>query len=140
MTKFAIPILCFLQFATAQTPAIRTTYVPLGTGADATVYEPAAANPKSRTSLIYAHPSGNNFNHPIGRELASRGYRVLMLNTYGTAESFEAYAPSIAAAIRHLRGLPGVAKVVFVTHSGGGPVMTFYQNVAQNGARACQGP
>lgn len=118
---------------------IQTTYVPLRPG-NAILMEPAAAGPRTRVALIYTHPSLDNFNHPVGPELAKRGYRILLLNSYVTQSAYEGYAPAIAAAIRHLRGLPGVDKVLFVTHSGGGPVMTFYQNVAENGAAACNGP
>ena len=77
----------------------RTSYVPLGSGADAVLYEPLQMGVKSRIAVIYAHPSGDNFNHPIGRELSARGYSALMVNTYGVRAAFEDYAAPIAAAI-----------------------------------------
>jgi pimeloyl-ACP methyl ester carboxylesterase len=39
-----------------------------------------------------------------------------------------------------LRALPTVKKVVLVGWSGGGAIMSYYQNVAQNGLAACQAP
>jgi pimeloyl-ACP methyl ester carboxylesterase len=140
MIHLAFTSWLLIQLTAAQDATLRTSYVSLSNGADAVIYEPASAGAKSGISLIYMHPSGGTFNHPVGRELAIRGYRVLMLNTYGTQEAFEGYVPAIAASIRYLRSLPGVTKVVFVTHSGGGPVMTFYENVAENGPKACQDP
>ncbi len=121
-------------------PAAKTSFVSLGNGANALLFEPAAPNPKSRIALINTHEgTGNNFNHPSGPQLASRGYRVLIINFYGSPVGFEGLAPHIADGIRYVRGLPGVEKVVLLGHSGGGPVMTFYQNVAEHGPSACSG-
>jgi hypothetical protein len=113
---------------------IKTTFLPLSNGAN------GVAEPKTRIALIYTHPNLNNFNHPAGREMAARGYRTLMLNSYVAENAYGGFAPAIGSAIRYLRGLPGVEKVPFLTQRGGGPVMTFYQNVAENGLRACNGP
>ena len=125
----------------AQTPGVKTTFVPLGSGSNGVLFEPAVANPKSRIALINTHEgSTNNLTHPSGPQLARRGYRVLIINFYGDPIGFEGLAPHIADAVRYVRKLPGVQKVVLLGHSGGGPVMSFYQNVAENGPRVCQRP
>ena len=72
--------------------------------------------------------------------MARRGYRILMVNHEDDVSPADAYAPSTSAALKYLRGLPGVEKVVIITHSGGGHHMSFYQNAAENGAKACAGP
>ncbi|HJZ73741.1 MAG TPA: hypothetical protein VKE51_18495 [Vicinamibacterales bacterium] len=122
----------------------RTSYVRLGGRgqgtSDAVLYEPGRGTPKNGVALMFGHPSESNFNHPSGRELARRGYRILMVNVQDGRSNPDAYAPAYSAAIKYLRGLPGVDKVVIVTHSGGGHEMAFYQNVAENGAKACSGP
>ena len=36
--------------------------------------------------------------------------------------------------------VPGITKVVLLGHSGGGPTMTFYEAVAEQGVAFCQQP
>ena len=128
--------------AAAQPPALKTTFVPLTNNANAVLLESPDPSPKRRIVAINTHPDhNNNFNYFIGRELAARGYRAIGVNYYGA----EDHARGIPAADRgggevHAQSLPGVEKVVFATHSGGGPVLTFYQEVAEKGPAACQEP
>lgn len=103
------------------------------------LYEPAAPGPNAHIALVYAHPNANTFNEPLGREMAARGYRVLMVNHRGDTAP-EAYLPSISRGIAFARTLPGVTRVVLVGHSGGGHLVTLYQNVAEHGPAACGGP
>jgi hypothetical protein len=42
--------------------------------------------------------------------------------------------------VKYARSVPGVERVIFATHSGGGPVVTLYQEIAENGSAACQEP
>jgi hypothetical protein len=124
--------------------AARTSYVRLGGRgqgtSDAVLFEPGAGAPKNGIALMFGHPSESNFNHASGRELARRGYRILMVNVQDGRSIPDTYAPAYSAAIKYLRGMPGVEKVVIITHSGGGHQMAFYQNVAENGSKACSGP
>jgi pimeloyl-ACP methyl ester carboxylesterase len=136
---------CSAGIGLAQEAQFKTTWVPFGSAlyggpSNAVLYEPVAPNPKSRIGILYTHIGGNNLTHPSGPELSRRGYRVLLLNHYGDPIGFEGIAPFIAEGVKYLRGLPGIEKVVILGHSGGGPLMTFYQNLAENGPRVCQGP
>ena len=118
----------------------RTEYVRLGSNnAEGLLYEPVNSTQKARIAIIYSFPSENNFNSPPGRELAKRGYRVLMVNYHGADVGPEVYAPSISRGIDFLRSLPGVERVVIIGHSGGGHLVTFYADIAENGPAACQG-
>ncbi len=127
------------QRADAQQPALKTTFVALANGANAVLLESAEPSPKRRIVAINTHPDhNNNFNYFIGRELAARGYRVLLMNYYGPEDEFEEFLPPIAAAVKYARSLPGAEKVVFATHSGGGPELTYYQEIAEKGPAACQ--
>ena len=124
-----------------QSERFHTQYVRLGSNnAEGLLYEPVNPILKARIAIVYSFPDDNNFNSPPGRELASRGYRVLMVNYHGVDEGPEAYAPSISHGIEYVRSLPGVERVVIIGHSGGGHLMSFYENVAEHGAAACQGP
>jgi len=118
----------------------KRTYVRLANNANALLVEPLEPGPKSRILAINTHPDhNNNFEYFIGRELVARGYRALGINYYGPEETMEEFLPAIAAAVKYARAVPGVEKVVFATHSGGGPELTFYEEVAENGPSVCQG-
>ena len=117
-----------------------TQYVRLSPqDAEGLLYAPAKPGPNARIVLVYAHPNANTFNEPLGREMAARGYRVLMVNHRGDTAP-EAYLPSISKGLAYARSLPGAARVVLVGHSGGGHLVAFYQNVAEHGPAACSGP
>jgi pimeloyl-ACP methyl ester carboxylesterase len=131
----------------AQSQPIRTTYVKLASS-NAILMEPATPGPKSHIALVYTYPGTslslssevNNFNHPSGPQLAGRGYRELLLNhsVAGPKVGYESIAPAIGQAIKYARSLPGVDTVLLLSHSIGGPLVAFYENVAENGPRACQ--
>src|SRR5262249_27644901 len=112
----ASPLVPAAQRGGGSSPTLRTSYVRMGgrgEGAgDAVLYEPASGTPKNGIALVFGHPSESNFNHPSGRELARRGYRILMVNVQDGRSNPDTYAPIYSAAIKYLRGLGGVRKVV----------------------------
>jgi pimeloyl-ACP methyl ester carboxylesterase len=123
-----------------QGAAFKTQYIRLGSGGDGLLYEPMTPGPNARFGVVFSHPGNNNFNASIGREMASRGFRVLNVNYRGAAQDMpDAPLPTISQAVAYLRSLPGVQRVVVAGHSGGGREMTMYQNIAENGVRACMG-
>src|SRR5258706_8938351 len=80
-----------------------TKYVRLGSNdAEGLLYEPANPGPKSRVALVLSFPGNNNFYSQPGRELASRGYRILMVSYHGEDQSPEVFAPSISRGIEYL--------------------------------------
>jgi pimeloyl-ACP methyl ester carboxylesterase len=124
----------------AQTLPLKTTFVPLGPLANAMLIEPVTPTDKSAIAVLITHPEHlNNFNYFTGLELPKYGYRAMMLNYYGKEDSYDEFLQPIAAAIRALRAIPGVQKVVLTGHSSGTAELSFYQDAAENGAAACQG-
>src|SRR5579862_6728222 len=119
----------------------KTTYVPLQ-GGNAVLVELVTQDPvRSKIGVIVIHPEhANNFNYFTGRELAQRGYRAMMVNYYGPERSFYEFIQPLASAVKAMRAVPGIEKVVLVGHSSGGPVLTSYQEIAENGPKACQEP
>jgi hypothetical protein len=143
LISVAVVVAAALPVSAQQVPldALKGTYVRLANNANAVLWESPNPSPKSRIVIVNTHADhNNNFEYFIGRELATRGYRALNLNYYGPETEFEEFLAPIAAAVRYARSLPGVEKVVFATHSGGGPMLAFYQEVAEKGAAACQEP
>jgi hypothetical protein len=144
LTIAIMPVAARAQFSAAPEsgPTTKTTFVRLSDNANAILVEPVTPDPlKSRIALLVTHPEHvNTFNYFIGRGLPRYGYRVMMLNYYGAEQTYYEFIAPIAAAIRTLRSTPGVQKVVLAGHSSGGPELTSYQDVAENGPRACQEP
>lgn len=130
--------------AAAAAPAYRTVYVRPNGDTEILLYEPTVLARNARVALVYSHPNRDNFNDPLGREMANRGFRVLMVNYRGEDDYArampESYLPAISDGIKYLRSLPGLEKVMLVGHSGAGHVAALYQNVAENGPAACSGP
>lgn len=123
-------------------PPESQTFVKLTNNANAVIGGPEARDPaKDRIVFLTVHPEhANMFNSWIARELARRGYRTMMMNYYGPENTYDEFLAPIAAAIKHLRGLPGAQKVVLIGGSTGGAEESFYQDVAENGAKVCQAP
>jgi hypothetical protein len=146
----AVAILAAPMAAAAQTPSsprpaavvqTRTTFVPLGNGANALLVEPLTLDPaRSRIVVLVAHPEdANTFGYFLGRVLPAYGYRVMMVNTYAPERTYEGFVGPLAAAITTLRAMPGVDRIILAGHSTGGPELTAYQDIAENGPAACQG-
>jgi len=117
-----------------------TQYIRLARDSEGLLYTPKTIGPKARIALVFAHPDNNVFSEAPGRELASRGYRVFMVNYRGKGDTDEDDLPTISRGIQYLRTIPGVEKVLVVGHSGGGHLIPFYQNVAENGSAVCRRP
>lgn len=120
-----------------------TSYIRLPHQSEGLLYEPAArAHP--RVAILFTHPGRNNFDNIVGRQMARRGYRALMVNYRGRAEFGEAepetYLPGISAAIHYLRSLPDVERVILIGHSGGGHLVSLYGAVTEKGPTFCSGP
>lgn len=117
-------------------------YVPLGP-ANAALYQPDAG-PAPHVALLVAHRTSNFLHHPACTELAKRGFLVLCLNTRyeGNEElvRFETMMLDVKAGVAYLRARPGITKVLLFAHSGGGPTMSFYEAVAENGVAYCRRP
>ncbi len=117
-------------------------YLPLGP-ADAALYVPDAG-PKPHIAVLVAQRTADFMRHPACTELSKRGMMVLCMNTRYTgneeAVRFETMMLDIKAGVTYLRAQPGITKVLLFAHSGGGPTMSFYEAVAENGIAFCNGP
>jgi hypothetical protein len=93
--------------------------------------------------VLAMHRTANFLNHRACTELSRRGFLLLCMNTrYENNEAqvdFEKLPLDVKAGVDFLRRQPGITKVVLFAHSGGGPLMSFYQAVAENGPAYCKG-
>ena len=130
---------------TAALPAAAQTnpgFVQLGR-ISATIYKPDAG-PAPHIAFLISHRSANNLNNVACRELSKRGFLAFCFNTRfvnnDSIVNWEEIALDVKTAVNYVRTIPGITKVVLLGHSGGSPLMSYYQAVAENGVSYCQGP
>lgn len=106
---------------------------------------------RGHIGIFIMHPSSSYANFSGCTQLAQRGFTTLCANSEFNGNpdgyyGYEQHAPGIRSGINYLKAiagsatLPAVSKIVIFGHSMGAPMMAFYQNIAENGAAACQGP
>ena len=144
---FAMPLFIVIALSFGQSFAQNfPTYHQLGP-AKATLWRPVSGT--SSIGIVIMHRTSNFLNLAACREMSNRGFVVLCINTrFDNNESqviFEQTALDVKAGVLFLRqnqsGLtPGITKVILWGYSGGGPAMSFYQAVAENGIGFCQDP
>jgi hypothetical protein len=115
-------------------------YVRLGR-VSAALYKPDSG-PAPHVAFLIAHRTADYLNHIACRELSARGFLALCFNTrFQNNEAsvrWEELPLDVKAAVDFARNLPGITKVILFGHSGGGPLMSFYQAVAEKGPAYCQ--
>jgi hypothetical protein len=117
-------------------------YVPLPR-VQAALYKPDSG-PAPHVAFLVAHRTANNLSTSACTELSKRGFMVLCFNTrFINNESqvkWEETPLDVKAAVEFVRRQPGITKVVLLGHSGGSPLMSLYEAIAENGAAYCQRP
>src|SRR6516164_4975477 len=117
-------------------------FIPLGRVA-AALYKPDSG-PAPHIAFLVSHRTGNNLNNIACRELAKRGFLVLCWNTRfvnnEAAVRWEDIAFDVKTTVDYVRKIPGITKVVLLGHSGGSPLMSYYEAVAETGTGWCKGP
>src|SRR5580700_12042157 len=139
---FAVTALLFglgTAWAAAQSAPVFVTLGP----AEGALYKPDSG-PPAHVALVVIHRTADFMRHPACTELAQRGFMMLCVNTRFTNNEglvrFEDIALDVKAAVQFLRKQPGITKVLLFGHSGGGPTVSFYQAVAENGTAYCTDP
>jgi hypothetical protein len=120
----------------AQDAPIKSTFVHLANGVPGVLYEPVTPGTKSQIGVFVMH-GGDYLAFSACTELSQRGYRVFCVNPSGG--NLDKTLLEAKLAVAYLRAYPGIRKVVLFGHSGGATPMTAYQDIAENGVKACQG-
>jgi hypothetical protein len=117
-------------------------YIALGGGVKGSLYKPNSG-PAPHVGIVVSHRTVNFLSTLACTQLSARGFMVLCMNPASDnneAEvNFETLPLDVRRGVNFLRSQPGIAKVLLWSHSGGGPLMTFYQAVAETGPSYCQG-
>ena len=100
--------------------------------------------PAPHIAFLVAHRTANNLGTLACSELSKRGFMTLCWNTRfvnnETIVNWEETALDVKRAMEFARAQPGIDTVILLGHSGGSPLMSFYQAVAENGLSFCRGP
>src|SRR5580692_7298541 len=134
----AITLCLTATLAQAQSNPQYVAFLGISKGA---VYRPDSGT--SHVGVLAMHRTSNYLRHRACTELSRRGFMMLCMNTrFENNEAqvdFEKLPLDVKAGVALLRRQPGITKVVLFAHSGGGPLMSFYQAVAENGPSYCKG-
>jgi hypothetical protein len=100
--------------------------------------------PAPKIGIMLMHEDSNFLVHIACTEFSKRGYAVLCVN--GRSDNNEALdtwnelIPDAALGMKYLREEMKLDKVLLFAHSGGAPLLSFYQAVAETGPQLCQDP
>lgn len=107
------------------------------------LYQPITPNKHTSTGLFLTHENSDFIGSVPCVQLAQRGFTVLCAKSEYAEQAvahWDNLAHDVGAGVGYLRGLDSVHKVVLVGWSGGGAIMSYYQNVADHGVSVCQDP
>jgi hypothetical protein len=108
------------------------------------LYQPdPAVHPKPHIAVVNMHRTENRLAHISMREMAKRGFVILGMNprcqnNEAKCAPWENNALDVKQGIEYVRSIPGITTVILMGGSGGGPTMSFYQAVAEQGVEFCQ--
>lgn len=136
-----ILLLGVASLSSAQSNPVYVQFTP--SAVKGALYRPDAG-PMSHVAILLMHRTGNLLSSLANTELSKRGFLVLGMNSRfdnnEAAVEWEDIALDVKSGVEFLRQQPGITKVILYGGSGGGPTMSFYQAVAENGPAYCQGP
>jgi hypothetical protein len=108
------------------------------------MYYTPASGPTPHVAFLAIHRTADYLQHPSCLELPKRGFAALCMNTRFENSEFDVdwdrIALDVKAGMEFLRKQPGIRTIILFAHSGGGPSLSFYQAVAENGVAYCQDP
>lgn len=122
---------------------IKRTYVALGKfplSIPCMLYEPLHPEEERKVGIVLMHSDDDYIEFIPAMELAKRGYLVAAAHVSKASNSLDIKISEVAQVVNYLKCYPGVEKVLLLGHSGGATLMSLYQNVAENGVEAFQGP
>lgn len=109
----------------------------------AVYYPDPKLHPKPHIAIVNMHRTENRLAHISMKEMAARGFVILGMNprcqnNEAKCAPWENNMLDVKQGVEFVRAIPGIEKVILMGGSGGGPTMSFYQAVAENGVEFCQ--
>ena len=130
--------------ALAQTNPRYIRFAGVPSAVKGALFTPDAPQKPPHVAILVMHRASNFMNTLACAELSKRGFLVLCMNPRSDNNEalvrWETIPLDVKAGVEFLKKQPGITKLLLWGFSGGGPTMTFYQNVAENGVSVCQGP
>jgi len=131
--------------AFAEPPAPRYIQFSPSSTKGALYYPDPELFPKPHIAVIAIHRDSNFLSHIATVEMPKRGFVALGMNprcdnNEAMCAPWENNALDVKQGVEFLKRQPGITRVILLGHSGGGPTMSFYQAVAENGTSFCQDP
>jgi pimeloyl-ACP methyl ester carboxylesterase len=140
-TAIAAAVTLWLSPAPAW-PQSSPQFIPFQGTSKGVLYKPDAG-PAPHVGIIVMHRTSNYLTHRACTELSRRGFMMLCMTTrFENNEVFVDYEKlplDVKNGVEFLRRQAGITKVLLFGHSGGGPLMSLYQAVAENGPSYCKG-
>jgi hypothetical protein len=112
--------------------------IRLAHGVPGAWYRPGGEG-RNQVAVLAMHSDSDYLSFSAGDELSARGYHVLCANVGDKNASLDKKLVDVSHAIRFLRNHSGAEKIILLGHSGGGTLLSAYQNLAENGAKVFQG-
>ena len=117
-------------------------YVRLGQ-VNAARYVPDTG-PAPHIAFITAHRTANTIGSSTCTELAARGFMAICFETRYRNDDigiqWEKLPYDVKAVMDYARSQPGITRVILLGHSGGSPMMSLYQAIAEKGKEVCERP
>jgi hypothetical protein len=141
-----VAALLLAAFSTLATPADAQSnprFIRLASKVKGALYVPDQG-PAPKVGILLMHEDSNFLVHIACTEFSKRGYAVLCVN--GRSDNNEALdtwnelIPDAALGMKYLREEMKLEKVLLFAHSGGAPLLSFYQAVAEAGPKLCEDP
>ena len=141
--RYILPLLLISSYSKAEAPPpLYIQFSPEAT-MGAVYFPDPDVFPNPHIAALNMHRTGNRLAHISMKEMAARGFVILGMNprcqnNEAKCAPWDNNALDVKQGVEYLRRLPGIRKVILMGGSGGGPTMSFYQAVAENGVGFCQ--
>lgn len=136
-------LLMIAQAAQAQSNPRYIRFAGVPSAVKGALFTPDAPQKPPHVAILVMHRASNFLNTLACPELSKRGFMVLCMNPRSDNNEalvrWETIPIDVKAGVEFLKKQPGIVRIILWGFSGGGPTMTFYQNVAENGVSVCQG-
>lgn len=138
ISKVLLTIFCLSFSITGLSQDINISFVRVTKGVPGVYYKPSMKTKNSSIAILIMHSDADYLSFPMCEEMAKRGFSVLCANVKASESALDDKLLNVASAVKYLRDIPSIKKIVLMGHSGGGTLMSAYQNIAENGPTVCQ--